>query len=167
MKNDGSDDGISDGDAGRLFCTGIFLHDKHGEKWAQCVWGASFGSMKPVGPRRTTVCVPCVSMMASYVKKRLLSCIRAPFDYQRKVTCTETCLRRQNVFISLQGKAEYFLEYLSLSVAKNVEWFTVCTIIGKTPHSRFFSPTNALGKIWCLKLHIIISTARERWCLCQ
>jgi hypothetical protein len=121
MKNVGSDDGISDGDADRLLCTGIFSHDKHGEKWAQCVWGAIFGCMKPVGSRRTTVCAPCVPIMAGYIKKRLLSHIRAPFDYQRKVTCTETCLLLQNVFISLQGKAEFFLEYLYLSAAKNVE----------------------------------------------
>ena len=30
-------DNISDGDAGSLYCTGLFSHDKHGEKWAQCV----------------------------------------------------------------------------------------------------------------------------------
>jgi hypothetical protein len=30
-------DDISDGDAEILFCTVLFLHDKHGEKWAQCV----------------------------------------------------------------------------------------------------------------------------------
>jgi len=71
---------------------------------------------------------------------------RAPFDYQRKVTCTETCLLLQNVFISLQDKAEYFLEYLSLSAAKNVERFTFYIILGKTPHSRLLSPTNVLGK---------------------
>ena len=28
---------ISDGDAECLFCTGLFSHDKHGEKWGQCV----------------------------------------------------------------------------------------------------------------------------------
>jgi hypothetical protein len=34
FENDDSDDGISEGDADRLFCTGIFSHDMHGEKWA-------------------------------------------------------------------------------------------------------------------------------------
>ena len=33
----GSGDKISDGDADCLFCTGLFSHDKQGEKWAQCV----------------------------------------------------------------------------------------------------------------------------------
>jgi len=32
-----SGDDISDQDAECLFCTGLFSHDKHGEKWAQCV----------------------------------------------------------------------------------------------------------------------------------
>jgi hypothetical protein len=51
----------------------------------------------------------------------------------------------QNVFTSLQDTAEYFLEYLPLSAANNVESFTLYTILGKTPHSRFSSPANALG----------------------
>jgi hypothetical protein len=36
FENDDSDD-ISDGDAECLLCTGLFSHDKHGEKWAECV----------------------------------------------------------------------------------------------------------------------------------
>jgi len=36
-ETDDSGDDISDGDAECLFCTGLFSHDKHGEKWAQCV----------------------------------------------------------------------------------------------------------------------------------
>jgi hypothetical protein len=32
-----SGDEISDGDAKYLFCTGFFLHDKNGEKWAEYV----------------------------------------------------------------------------------------------------------------------------------
>jgi len=38
FENDDSVDDISDGDAESLYCTGLFLHDKHGEKKrAQCV----------------------------------------------------------------------------------------------------------------------------------
>jgi hypothetical protein len=74
----------------------------NGEKWAQCV------------------CVG-ISRMVSSIKKRLLSHNRAPFEYHRKVTFNETCLLLQNVFTSLQDKAEHFLEYLSLSAAKNIE----------------------------------------------
>jgi hypothetical protein len=36
-ETDDSGDDISDGDAECLFCTGLFSHDKHGEKWAQYV----------------------------------------------------------------------------------------------------------------------------------
>ena len=32
-----SGDDTSDGDAECLFCAGLFSHDKHGDKWAQCV----------------------------------------------------------------------------------------------------------------------------------
>jgi hypothetical protein len=90
-------------------------------------------------------------MCAEYIRngklyqEKLLSYFRAPFEYHRKVTCNETCLLLQNVFTSLQDKAEYFLEHLSLSAANNVEWFTLYTILGKTSHSRFSSPANALG----------------------
>jgi hypothetical protein len=37
FENNDSGDDISDGDAKCLFCTGLFSHDKPGEKWAQCV----------------------------------------------------------------------------------------------------------------------------------
>jgi len=37
FENDASGDDTSDGDAEGLFCTGLFSHDKHSEKWAQCV----------------------------------------------------------------------------------------------------------------------------------
>ena len=37
FESDDSGDDISDGDAECLFCTGLFSHDKLGEKWAQCV----------------------------------------------------------------------------------------------------------------------------------
>jgi hypothetical protein len=37
FENGDSGDDISDGDAECLFCTGLFSHHKHGEKWAQCV----------------------------------------------------------------------------------------------------------------------------------
>ena len=37
FERDDCGDDISDGDAECLFCTGLFWHDKHGEKWAQCV----------------------------------------------------------------------------------------------------------------------------------
>jgi hypothetical protein len=37
FESDGSGDDISNGDAECLFCTGLFSHDKHGEKLAQCV----------------------------------------------------------------------------------------------------------------------------------
>jgi len=36
FENDGSAYNISYGDAECLFRTGLFSHDKHGEKWAQC-----------------------------------------------------------------------------------------------------------------------------------
>jgi hypothetical protein len=36
FESDDSDDDISDGGSVLIF-TGLFLHDKHGEKWAQCV----------------------------------------------------------------------------------------------------------------------------------
>jgi len=32
FENDDSGDNISDGDAKRLYCKGLFSHDKHGEK---------------------------------------------------------------------------------------------------------------------------------------
>jgi hypothetical protein len=99
LKSDDSDEGISDGGVDRLFCTGIF---SHGEKWAKCVWGAVIGCFKAGGSRRTTVCAPSVSVMVSYNKKRLLSHIRAPSEYHRKVTCTENCLLLQNVFTTFQ-----------------------------------------------------------------
>ena len=37
IESEHSGDDISDGDAECLFCTGLFSHDKHGEKRAQCV----------------------------------------------------------------------------------------------------------------------------------
>jgi hypothetical protein len=37
FENYDSSDNISDGDADGIYCTGAFLHDKHGKKWAQCV----------------------------------------------------------------------------------------------------------------------------------
>jgi hypothetical protein len=37
FENDDAADDISGGDAESLFCMGLFSHDKHGEKWAQCV----------------------------------------------------------------------------------------------------------------------------------
>ena len=37
FENDDSDNYISDGDAECLYCTRLFSHDKHGEKWVQCV----------------------------------------------------------------------------------------------------------------------------------
>ena len=37
IENDDSGDDINYGYAECLFCTGLFSHDKHGEKWAQCV----------------------------------------------------------------------------------------------------------------------------------
>jgi len=37
FENDDSGDDISDGDGKCLFCTGLFSHDKLGEKWAQLV----------------------------------------------------------------------------------------------------------------------------------
>lgn len=37
FESDDSDDDISDGDAEYVFCTGLLTHDKHGEKWAECV----------------------------------------------------------------------------------------------------------------------------------
>jgi len=50
----GSDD-ISDGDAECLFCTGLFSHEKHGEKWVQYVrcyrWAHEDG-----GVRKITLC---------------------------------------------------------------------------------------------------------------
>ena len=37
FENDDSGDDISDGDTECLYCTGLLSHDKHGEKWAECV----------------------------------------------------------------------------------------------------------------------------------
>jgi len=37
FESDDSDDDIRYGDAECIFCAGLFSHDKHGEKWAQCV----------------------------------------------------------------------------------------------------------------------------------
>ena len=37
FENNDSGDDISDGDAECLSRTGLFSHDKYGEKWAQCV----------------------------------------------------------------------------------------------------------------------------------
>jgi hypothetical protein len=37
FENDDNGDDVSDGDVQCLFCTGLFSHDKHGEKSAQCV----------------------------------------------------------------------------------------------------------------------------------
>jgi hypothetical protein len=36
-ESDDSGDDISDGDAECLLCTGLFLQNKHNEKWVQCV----------------------------------------------------------------------------------------------------------------------------------
>jgi hypothetical protein len=38
LEDDDSGDDIHDGDAEYLFCTGLFSHAKHDEKWAN-VWG--------------------------------------------------------------------------------------------------------------------------------
>jgi len=57
-ENEHSGDDISDGDAEFLFCTGIFSHDKHGEKWAQCVRFYRWGH-KDLGFRKTTFCATC------------------------------------------------------------------------------------------------------------
>jgi len=57
FENDSGDD-ISDGDAECLFCTGLFSHDKQGEKLAQCVrcyrWAHA-----DCGFRKTNLCAPC------------------------------------------------------------------------------------------------------------
>jgi hypothetical protein len=121
MKSDDPDEGIRDGGVDRLLCTGIFSNNKHGEKWPKCVWGAVIGCFKSGGSRRTTVCAPSVSVMVTYIKKRLLYHIRAPFEYHRKLACTETCVLLQNVVTTFQVKAEYLFEYLSFSAAKNIE----------------------------------------------
>jgi hypothetical protein len=67
------------------------------EKNGPSVWDAIIGCMKPVGSRGTTVSVPCTSRVVSYMKKILLSHIRAPFEFQSEVRCTETCMLLQNV----------------------------------------------------------------------
>jgi hypothetical protein len=67
--NDSGDD-ISDGDAECLFCTRLFLHDKHGEKWVQCVRCYRW-AQKIVALRETTLCAPCTKKckIVSYIIK--------------------------------------------------------------------------------------------------
>jgi hypothetical protein len=48
FEGDDSGDNIHDGDAEYSFCTGVFSHDKNGEKWVQYV-----------GLRKTTLCTLC------------------------------------------------------------------------------------------------------------
>jgi hypothetical protein len=95
LKND-SDEGISEGDGDRIFGTGIFSHDKHGEKWALCVYGGYLWVQEACGVEKD------YHMCAKYMKDATLhqEHIRAQFEYQRKVTCSETCLLLQNLFAS-------------------------------------------------------------------
>jgi len=51
-------DDISDGDAECLFCTGLFSHDKHGGKWAQCVRCYRWAH-EDCGVEEGTLCAPC------------------------------------------------------------------------------------------------------------
>ena len=73
--------------------------------------------------------------IVSYIKKYLLSHIRAPFLVDRKMTCSHifvlglVCVLLQTVFITFQSKAECCLECLSLSAAKYIGRFTYCMMI--------------------------------------
>ena len=81
-------DDISDGDAECLFCTGLFSHDKHGEKWVQCVRCHRWAH-EDCGVRKTTLCahVQKRCKIVSCIMKYLLSDIRKTFLFYIKVTC--------------------------------------------------------------------------------
>jgi len=92
------------------------------------------------------LCVPHVQKkckIVSYIKKYLLSHIRAPFLFWRKVTCShifcaETCMILRTVFIT-ECKVQCCLEYLPFSSAKNIEWFTYYVML-KIYLFGFFTP---------------------------
>jgi hypothetical protein len=74
---------ISDGYAECLFCTGLFTHDKHGEKWAQCVRCYRWAHEDCGGSGRP-LCVPHVQKrckIVRYIMKHLLSHIKTLFVY--------------------------------------------------------------------------------------
>ena len=80
FENDSGDD-VSDGDAEYLFCTGLFSHDKHGEKWGSMCEVLSLGACRLWGSG-SLLCVPHVQKkrkIVSYITKYLLSLIRTPF----------------------------------------------------------------------------------------
>jgi hypothetical protein len=76
----------------------LFSHDKHGEKRAQCYrWAHEDYSV-------CSMCRKC--KIVSYVMRYLLSHIRTPFLFYRKVTCphifcSETSMLLQTVFVTV------------------------------------------------------------------
>jgi hypothetical protein len=76
-----SGDDISDEGAECLFCTGLFSHDKHGEKWAVCVRCYRWAHEDCGIEEDYVVCPICKKKckIVSYITKYLLSHIRTPF----------------------------------------------------------------------------------------
>jgi len=104
---DDSGDNISDGDADSIYCTGTLL------TW-QAWWKMGSMCVLLVGAWRLwgwgkLFFVPHVQKkckIVSYIMKYLLSHIRTPFLFWRKVTCphifcSETCMLLQTVFIMI------------------------------------------------------------------
>jgi hypothetical protein len=97
--------GISDGDAEWLFCTGLFSHDKHGEKWAQCVRCCRW-ALEDCGVEKDYfVCPMCKKKckIVTYITKYYL--ILGHHSYLREKChvyifffCTETCVLLQIEF---------------------------------------------------------------------
>jgi hypothetical protein len=66
FESDDSGDDVSNGDAECLFCTGLFSHNKHGEKWARrvrcCRW-----AHEACGVQEDYFCVPHVQKKCKIV----------------------------------------------------------------------------------------------------
>jgi hypothetical protein len=84
---------------------------------------------------KTTLFAPCVPncKIVSYTTKKLLSHIRAPLEFQRKLTRSHFFMRTLYAHIkciyNFQDKIKCFLEDQSLSAVKNIECFTLSIII--------------------------------------
>ena len=83
IENDDSANDISDGESECLYCTGLFSHGKHGEKWAQCV-RCYHWVHEDCGGWRRLLCVPHVQKkckIINYIMKTPLSHIKASFVF--------------------------------------------------------------------------------------
>jgi hypothetical protein len=80
FERDDCGDDISDGDAWFLYCTGGFSHDKHVEKWVQCVRCYRW-KHEDCGVMKTALCAPCAEKVkiVSFFLKYLLFYIRKIF----------------------------------------------------------------------------------------